>query len=87
MVRVAASAKTSRYVVSKMTDEQLQALETLRLIREAATVAIYAIEDNVELTADRDYWKQQYNELLNSTIKHSEAMTGGMLMLAMRSVR
>lgn len=70
-----------------MTDEQLQALETLRLIREAATVAIYAIEDNVELTADRDYWKQQYNELLNSTIKHSEAMTGGMLMLAMRSVR
>lgn len=45
--------------------------------------AILAQRENVQLREDRDYWRDKYQEMLTETIKHSEAVAGNMLMLAL----
>lgn len=63
-----------------MTNEQ--ATEKLLEMREVLNKAVEALVQNEELQADRDYWKEKHDELVNASIKHSEAMMGGILQLA-----
>jgi len=60
-----------------------EALDTLLLVRSALDVAIGEMIDNKRLREDERYWREKYQELLNSSIKNSEAVSANMLMLAL----
>jgi len=59
-------------------------LELLVSVRDAASFAIEALVENAQLRRDAAYWKAQYDELMASSIRHSEAMVGNVLQLALQ---
>jgi len=63
-------------------DKHGATLDLLFSLREAIAVSIDAIEENERLRADRDYWKRQYDETIQSSIQHGEKMMGNLLNLA-----
>ena len=58
-------------------------LFTLESLYEELGIALAAAQENERLRKDRDYWKAEYQRLLNETIKHNEKVTGNMLLLAL----
>lgn len=58
-------------------------LDFLLNLRASIEAGIAALEDNVRLRRDEEYWRRKYQELLGETIKHNDVVTGNMLRLAL----
>ena len=59
----------------------------LESIRNAAEQAIADHRGVAYWKKEAEYWKKQYDELLQSNIKHSEEMVGGIMMLALQGIK
>lgn len=65
--------------------EKLSDLDILYQLRSASHRAIEAINENERLKKDVKEWQTLYNDLLNSSIKHSHAMSGNILKMAIEN--
>jgi hypothetical protein len=58
-------------------------LQLLHGIKRAAEISIDAIMEAEWLRLDRDYWKRQYNESLDRSLKHTQEVTANVLKMAL----
>lgn len=54
-------------------------LEILLELQTAISGGIAALLENKRLIDEADYWKKKYQESLNDSIKHGDAMMGNLL--------
>jgi hypothetical protein len=66
----------------KYTKSETASLDILEPLFDSLATAIQAIHEAAEARRDRDYWRDQYMDLQNSSLKHTEYMSGLMLKAA-----